>query len=110
MTGTDYPDPETLPEKDGRRLLDRDDQNRVPKFAPLLPLYSWLNSGDFLNYADRKRDVTSDVTDCNRGACVNAEDSKPATETGLPKTAEVNTVVRSPEPDNIADASACPME
>jgi hypothetical protein len=78
----------------------------VPKFAPLLPLYSWLNSGDFLNYADRKRDVTSDVTDCNRGACANPEDSNVATDTGLLKRAEVNTVVRAPESDNIADPSA----
>jgi hypothetical protein len=77
----------------------------APKFAPLLPLYSWLNSGDFLNYTDRKRDVTSDLTDCNRGACADAEDSKAATETGLPKRAEVNTVVRAHEPDNLADPS-----
>jgi hypothetical protein len=78
----------------------------APKFAPLLPLYSWLNSGDFLSYTDPKRDVTSDVTDCNRGECINAENSKAATETGLPKRAEVNTVVRAPEPDNMADPSA----
>lgn len=43
---------------------------------PLLPLYSWHNNGDFLNYIDRETGVTWGVTGFNAGARFSSTDAQ----------------------------------